>query len=232
MMKSKLKKFNMLYESVMKMFITEEIKNQDELSFSKTENEITCQFEIQNEDENKVTTVIAIYDIEKGSKTFSVFSTGDKEITILNENDFSSKYPDEYNYYVDELRKQIDDETSDIISFDKQLQRETDSMPIEIQEESTKFIFTIIKDELVRNLVKCEFEIDDALHGNTITMLCQILIKLRESNSLIVKIVLSEEEHGTVIISESDFKERYLNYFNKFKNALQKYENKEYELIV
>ena len=105
-------------------------------------------------------------------------------------------------------------------------------MPIEIQEESTKFIFTIVKDELVKNLIKCEFEIDDALHGETITMLCQILIKLREANSLIVKIVLSEENRGTVIISESDFKDKYLNYFNKFKNALQKYENKEYELIV
>ena len=231
-MKSKLKKFNMLYESVMKMFITEDVDDQDELTFSKTENEITCQFNIQTEDEDKIVTVIAIYDIEKGTKTFSTFSTGDKEVTILDENEFMSEYPDEYNRYVDELRKQTEDETSDIISFDKQLQRETDSMPIEIQEESTKFIFTIVKDELVKNLIKCEFEIDDALHGETITMLCQILIKLRETNSLIVKIVLSEENRGTVIISESDFKDKYLNYFNKFKNALQKYENKEYELIV
>ena len=163
-MKSKLKKFNMLYESVMKMFIAEDVDDQDELTFSKTENEITCQFNIQTEDEDKIITVIAIYDIEKGTKTFSTFSTGDKEVTILDENEFMSEYPNEYNHYVDELRKQIEDETSDIISFDKQLQRETDSMPIEIQEESTKFIFTLVKDDLVKNLVKCEFEVDEGHH--------------------------------------------------------------------
>lgn len=219
-MKKMLTNFNKL--------IFESLIDVSKYQFSTNDNgNIFCTFTINND--------YVINSTEMNNKiTFFITEKNGKSET-LSEKEFSFKFNPEYNDFKEALEKyknkeitiqnndqskieDFSDQVEDIENLDPNVKLKKD-----IISNGMTFVFKLLNDIAVENYCECNFQYyDDKINQ---TMGVKSLLFIKPKNSFIIKIIIQNDKGENLeILTTEDFKIKNLEIYEKFKQAITKFE--------
>ena len=153
----------------------------------------------------------------------------------LTEKEFSVKYNNEYEKFIDLLKKYEEtdmssnnDEPSPINQMNDVLEKEENKEPgvkleKDIKINDTIFNFKILEDLVVENYAQCIFQYFDNKEGETFGF--KSLLFIKQANSLIIKTILQNDKgENLLMMTEDDFKNKFPDLFKDFQKAIGKFE--------
>lgn len=202
----------------------------------------STSYEFKNDEDGNIfctfTTVDYVINVSEFNKNLT-FVVTDKngEIGKYTEKEFAFELPEQYKKFKEELQKyknkemddfSVDQNKSKIKTFNDQVDDEEESDPNvrlnkDITVDNTLFNFKILNDLMVENYCQCIFDLFDEKENKQYYI--KSLLFIKKKNSVIVKIILQDENcQNVMIMTEPDFELKFPEENIKFRKAILKFE--------
>ena len=202
----------------------------------------STSYEFKNDENGNIfctfTTVDYVINVSEFNEILTFIVTDKNgEIGKYTEKEFAFELPEQYKKFKEELQKyknkELDDFTEDqnkskIKTFNDQVEDEEESDPNvrlskDITVDNTLFNFKILNDLMVENYCQCIFDLFDEKENKQYYI--KSLLFIKKKNSIIVKIILQDENRQNVMtMTEPDFELKFPKENIKFRKAILKFE--------